>query len=776
MADFYDLEAMDAVRLTWNVWPNSKVEAAKCQMPFVGFYTPNKEKQDLMVCPYDAIPCRSCGSVLNPYARVDFQGKMWTCPFCMQRNQFPPHYAEIAENNLPAELFAQHTTIEYTTQSQSVAPPAYLFVMDTCVTEEELNAARIAVQQAISEMDERSLVGLVTFGTHVQVHELGPSDLPRSYIFQGGKEYTTQKIRDSLGLGRSANARQQQQQQPGTYQPPQQRPSVPLGLGRFLVPLADCEFTLANVLEDLTVDPFPVVSDHRPQRCTGNAVQVASAVMSGSVVPGMGAARVMLLAGGPVTEGGGKMVGQPLEDPIRSHKDLRAGSCPYHAKACAFFRQLGDGMAAESQVLDVFVCSLEQVGLAEMKACVEATGGVVVMTDTFQNPVFRESFQRMFARDDQDGALHLSSDATFEVVTSRDIRVQGLIGPAHALPKRGTAQSAVSDKPIGEGGTTVWRMPGLDAHSTLAVFFEITGTYKDHAEQAAAAAANCQFFLQFICRYIHSSGQARVRVTTITRRWTDGSNLNDLVAGFDQEAAAVAMARLASWKMENEEDFDATRWLDRSLISLCSRFGDYRRDDPGSFQLAPQLSMYPQFMFYLRRSQFVQVFGHSPDETAYFRLMLDKETVGDAITMIQPPLMAYGFQGPPEPVMLDVASILPERILLLDSYFTVVVFHGTTIAQWRKAEYHLQPEHAAFAQLLEAPKADARAIIDDRFPAPRLVDCDQNGSQARFLLAKLNPSSTYSNAQGMTAEVIMTDDVSLDVFMEHLRKLCVQAQ
>jgi protein transport protein SEC23 len=34
-----------------------------------------------------------------------------------------------------------------------------------------------------------------------------------------------------------------------------------------------------------------------------------------------------------------------------------------------------------------------------------------------------------------------------------------------------------------------------------------------------------------------------------------------LVAGFDQEAAAVAVARLATFKMETEEDFDATRWL-----------------------------------------------------------------------------------------------------------------------------------------------------------------------------------------------------------------------
>ena len=77
--------------------------------------------------------------------------------------------------------------------------------------------------------------------------------------------------------------------------------------------------------------------------------------------------------------------------------------------------------------------------------------------------------------------------------------------------------------------------------------------------------------------------------------------------GFDQEAAAVVTARLASHKMETEEEFDATRWLDRTLIRLTSRFGDYRKDDPDSFQLAPQMSFFPQFMFNFRRSQFVQV-------------------------------------------------------------------------------------------------------------------------------------------------------------------------
>ncbi|KAI9076122.1 hypothetical protein K1719_041936 [Acacia pycnantha] len=83
----------------------------------------------------------------------------------------------------------------------------------------------------------------------------------------------------------------------------------------------------------------------------------------------------------------------------------------------------------------------------------------------------------------------------------------------------------------------------------------------------------------------------------------------------------------------------------------------------------------------------------------------------------------------------------------------------------------------AFAQLLQAPRDDAQIIIRDRFPVPRLVVCDQHGSQAKFLLAKLNLSATYNSAHEMAAgsDVIFTDDVSLQVFFEHLQKLAVQS-
>jgi len=88
----------------------------------------------------------------------------------------------------------------------------------------------------------------------------------------------------------------------------------------------------------------------------------------------------------------------------------------------------------------------------------------------------------------------------------------------------------------------------------------------------------------------------------------------------------------------------------------------------------------------------------------------------NSLVMIQPTLLSYSFNGPPQPALLDAESVRPDTILLLDTFFHVVVFHGETIAAWREQGYHEQEEHAAFRSLLEAPQADAQMIMDNRFP------------------------------------------------------------
>jgi hypothetical protein len=88
--------------------------------------------------------------------------------------------------------------------------------------------------------------------------------------------------------------------------------------------------------------------------------------------------------------------------------------------------------------LTLCMCS-PQTGLYEMKDMAAMSGGQVVQIDTFTNPVFKESLKRLFVGETEPGFLGMSSNATLEVLPSRDIKVSGLLGPAAKLDKKGPA-------------------------------------------------------------------------------------------------------------------------------------------------------------------------------------------------------------------------------------------------------------------------------------------------------------------------------------------------
>jgi len=256
--------------------------------------------------------------------------------------------------------------------------------------------------------------------------------------------------------------------------------------------------------------------------------------------------------------------------------------------------------------------------------------------------------------------------------------------------------------------------------------------------------------------------------------------MSDIATGFDQEAAAVLMARYAVVKCESEDPLDVLRWVDRMLIRLVSKFADYRKDEPASFNLTPELSIFPQFMYHLRRSNFLQTFNASPDETAYYRMLILRENTMNSLVMIQPMLLQYSFdEGPPQPVLLDASSLKSNVILLMDTFFQVVIWRGEMIQAWYDQGYQNQEQYANFKALLVAPAEDAKQILGDRFPVPRYIQTNAGGSQERFLKAKVNPSTTYTATGefggGGGGDTLYTDDVSLKVFMEHLIRLAVQS-
>lgn len=765
-AEFEKAEEIDGVRFSWNSFPNTKIEASRTVIPIASLYTPLREKPDLPILQYDPITCKNpCRAVLNPYCQLDLRSRIWVCPFCLTRNQLPPHYKEISQNSLPHELLPTSTTIEYVLSRPAPVPPIFLFVVDTCQDTENLQALKDTLIVSLSLIPANALVGLVTFGSMVYLHELGYTECKKAHVFKGDKDIAPKDLQARLGLTPrptpvGSGMQNGAQAAPGLLQQ---------GYTRFLQPVQECEFQLTNIIEQLQKDMWPVPNDMRHSRCSGAALSVAVSLLEHNF-PNTGA-RIMLFAGGPPTKGPGMVVSTELRQPIRSHHDIAAQTAPHYDKAAKFYEGLAKRASASGHAIDLCVGCYDQIGLQEMASLSNSTGGVMILSDSFTTSIFKQSVQRIFAKD-SNGFLQMGFNASMDIHTTKELKINGLIGHAVSLNKR---SNSVSDTEIGIGRTSAWKMSSITPAHTYATYFEIVS--QGAGSNVTPHQANQRALIQYITHYQHSSGTFRLRVTTLARALVPGGS-PEVASSFDQEAAAVIMARIAVYKAETDDSPDVLRWIDRMLINMCEKFADYRKGDDSTFRLSSNFSLYPQFMFHLRRSQFLQVFNNSPDETAFYRHCLNREDLTNSLIMIQPTLISFTFGRPPEPVLLDSVSIKPDAILLLDTFFHILIFHGENIAQWRKAGFQDQDNHANFRELLEAPRAEASELLIDRFPLPRFINTDAGGSQARFLLSKLNPSTTHNNADtyggaAVGSAVVLTDDVSLQTFMTHLQKAAV---
>jgi protein transport protein SEC23 len=116
-----------------------------------------------------------------------------------------------------------------------------------------------------------------------------------------------------------------------------------------------------------------------------------------------------------------------------------------------------------------------------------------------------------------------------------------------------------------------------------------------------------------------------------------------------------------------------------------------------------------------------------------------------------------------------------DVILLLDTFFYVAVWKGKTVKAWETAGYHEQEGYENFKYLLEAPIEDAKYIMSERFPMPRFFVTFPNDTNERKLKAKVNPSSLTNQNSTVESGNFFTEDVSLNVFMQHLIKMAVQS-
>ena len=125
------------------------------------------------------------------------------------------------------------------------------------------------------------------------------------------------------------------------------------------------------------------------------------------------------------------------------------------------------------------------------------------MTDSFGNPVFKESFKKFFEVDD-DGQLKMGFLSNIKVLCSKEVQVSGAIGQCTSSKIK---NGFVSETELGIGQTNQWYMGGLDQNKNIAFYFDVANT--------GTLPVGHKFTLQFVTTYQHVTGRRRMRVTTI---------------------------------------------------------------------------------------------------------------------------------------------------------------------------------------------------------------------------------------------------------------------
>jgi protein transport protein SEC23 len=134
---------------------------------------------------------------------------------------------------------------------------------------------------------------------------------------------------------------------------------------RFLLPLAECEFSLNSIMDDLQPDPWIIPPGERPQRATGTALNIAISILEACPFEGP---RIVMFTGGPCTVGPGQVVGLKLEDTLRSYNDISKDNdlCKYMKKASKYYQDLSKRAIKSQQVVDIYGFTVDQFGLLEM--------------------------------------------------------------------------------------------------------------------------------------------------------------------------------------------------------------------------------------------------------------------------------------------------------------------------------------------------------------------------------------------------------------------------
>ncbi len=270
--------------------------------------------------------------------------------------------------------------------------------------------------------------------------------------------------------------------------------------------------------------------------------------------------------------------------------------------------------------------------------------------------------------------------------------------------------------------------------------------------------------VQIISRYKRSDGKNVIRATSFSRVFS--KDFISIKESFDWEAAAILQSRLFCLK-HYEKVMDLETAIDRHLIKFTKRYAQYIRNNPGSLQFQANFTEYVKFLFFFRRSIVVQREGISQDENTYFRILLLRLRVFEALKLIKPVLIQFHYQGDVNEVPCDVSSLNPESVIVLDGFHNVLLWFGHDVETWRRQGVQDNPEFKFFKESMAAAEEYALSLLEDKIPVPQYKKTAAGLSQERILLSYVNPG-----VSGM----VNTQKIDYAKFFQTLSRHVVQGE
>ena len=658
------------------------------------------------VCPeYDIPPiqCSKCEAVLS---ETSYASQGFKCVFC----------SAVTRSRV---RFAQDTEIPEIIYSQAKNSPSFrnhvVLLLD--LTAPDLEQLKQVLLQSLCTSESPLAISLILFSRHIYVFEFS-SDSLRCFSLNGQKAYSSDQILSNLQISLQ----------------------TPESSKRFFTS-AD-SFSLISAIETLEYKES-AVKGLRRERAAGLALQVSIELMKEAAAGKPG--QIIFLLSGAATVGVGKIVNLGLEETIRTFADIKASRAPHLAKAKSFYEGLAVQLRKTGHTVDIFSCSIDQCGLFELESITEATGGYMFLFDCCGSNEFKSNFLKYFKE-------YLTRPSRCSVVLrcSKNVEVCGCIAQGYSFENNSSLASKIK---VGLSGTNAWAVNAVDPNSSFTFFF--------HPKDKTSTQ---DVVIQVETRFITGEGTVKTVVKLV--KFAKGEASQTIFA-FNNETSAVITAKLAVWRLKQEDFLNVSTWVDKSLIAFAKRFALI---EDKTVNIPSQISLFPQFLYFLRRSQFINAFNVSPDESAFYRQMMLRSSVAEAILMIEPVLLSYSFNSDlPEPQFLSPEAMKKDRLLLLDSFFTVVIWHGPDICAWIEAEYHLKPEYENFACLLDMPVNDSGLILQSRFPIPKLVMSKPRDGTERYIKAKLN-----TQTKGQAEQELFSDIMSIETFIEKLKSFVIK--